>query len=112
VTVRYEGDELNGNAATRFAETQLEEIEVDVARWTKTRRDPRDGSAWLIDYPMASFKAVDHRDSGASRVSRRPVSGVEPSPLGCDCQAVRIVTEVPRRSGQPRHGGRAYLTPS
>ena len=26
------------------------------------------------------------------------------SPLPCECQPVRIVTKVPRRSGQPRHG--------
>jgi hypothetical protein len=44
-------DELHGNAATRFAETRLEKVAVDVVAWTTTYRDPADGSFWVMDYP-------------------------------------------------------------
>ena len=49
--------EVHGNAAQRFAETELEELEVDVVAWTATYRDPTDGSIWVMDYPHGELQA-------------------------------------------------------
>jgi hypothetical protein len=43
--------ELRGRAAQDWADEHLEKVYVDVVRWTVEYRDPRDGSAWLLDYP-------------------------------------------------------------
>jgi hypothetical protein len=60
-------DELTGNAAQRFAEANLEKIEVDVVQWTTTYRDPRDGSEWLMDYPHSELHG-----GGPPRLRRIP----------------------------------------
>jgi hypothetical protein len=59
--------ELHGNAAKRFVETQLQEVEVDAAAWTTRYRNPRDGSEWLLDYPHSEVHG-----GGSPRLRRLP----------------------------------------
>jgi hypothetical protein len=65
--------ELHGNAATRFAKANLEEISTDVVEWTVKYRDPRDGSEWLMDYPHSEVHG-----GGSARLRRlTPPVGAE-----------------------------------
>jgi hypothetical protein len=59
-------DELQGNAATEFADSQLEEVSVDASGWITTYRDPSDGSVWVMDYPHG-----DEHGGGSPRLRRQ-----------------------------------------
>jgi len=60
-------DELNGNAATDFADAHLEEPEADASGWITTYRDPTDGSIWVMDYPHGGAHG-----GGSPRPRRQP----------------------------------------
>lgn len=81
-------DELHGKAATDFADTHLEETEVDASGWITTYRDPTDGSIWILDYPHGeahgggSPRLRRQRDLAVARGSFRNTGPGED--LGCD----------------------------
>jgi immunity protein 27 of polymorphic toxin system len=46
---------LRGREAKRFAEKQLEQVDVDADARTTTYRNPADGSTWIMDYPRSTL---------------------------------------------------------
>jgi hypothetical protein len=57
---------LRGREARRFAEKQLEQLDVDVDARTTTYRNPADGSTWIMDYPRSTLHG-----SGSPRLRRQ-----------------------------------------